>query len=115
MGVFYFLHSILPAYETEGEGKRNCRTFILGMFLYCAYYIILKNLTMNNYLSTIMMDAFIYVGLIMFLADCAVMGYTYKSYFGRSIMNETLSDNDDEWEYNEETKKYKRKEHKLSI
>jgi hypothetical protein len=43
------------------------------------------------------------------------MGYTYKSYFGRSIMNESLADNDDKWEYNEETKKYKRKEHKLPI
>ena len=107
MPVFYLLHEILPSRENEKDSKRNCRTFIIGMFIYCIIYIVIKNLVINNYLSTIMMDALYYTGFILFIADISVMAYTYKSYFGRNILNETL-DNDDEWEYNEETKKYKK-------
>ena len=46
-------------------------------------------------------------GLIMlFTADIATMGYLYRAYFGRSIINELDQHTDDKWKYDDNNHKY---------
>jgi hypothetical protein len=64
-----------------------------------------------------MKDAYITSLFVLFLADVSVMGYIYRAYFGRSLVNEhPVLDNTKEWVYDETTHTYnKAKENKIYI
>ena len=47
--------------------------------------------------------------ILLLVADIATMGYLYKSYYGRSILNEADIDNDKDWKFDEKNHKYENK------
>lgn len=56
--------------------------------LYLATYILIYNLHIANKICNVMKDAYITSLFVLFLADVSVMGYIYRAYFGRSLVNE---------------------------
>lgn len=105
MCIFYLLHELTAFNSDIPDGKRNARIFMLGIILYCLIYILIINLWDKNYFNKNICDAIFWAGLILFLSDVSIMGYIYRSYYGRSIMNEIDSDQD-EWLWDEQTHKF---------
>ena len=105
MCIFYFLHELTGFNSDIPDGKRNARIFILGIILYCLIYILIINLWDKNYFNKNICDAIFWAGLILFLSDISIMGYIYRSYYGRSIINEIDSDQE-EWLWDEQTHKF---------
>jgi hypothetical protein len=106
MAIFYLLHHS-PFWENLENGKRNCRTFLVGSIIYITLYCVLKNLKVFGYID-LFYEAFLSFLFYVFIADIASVGWLYKSYYGRSILNELPEDND-KWEFDEMTHTYKRK------
>ena len=105
--VFYYLLHIMSGNKqnNETDGKKNARTFIIGSI----FYIILYMIVMHYSLRYSHIAGILKTGLIMlFGVDIATMGYLYKSYYGRNIINE-INDNDEDWKYIENSHKYKKK------
>jgi hypothetical protein len=117
MPIFYTLHSILPWSDSLTEGQRNCRLFMIGSFIYVIIYVLLKNLQYYGYIDKIMIDAYLNALFYLILADAAVMAYIYKSYYGRSILNEVNADDkdSDKWIYDNNTHKYYVKPEQVKI
>ena len=90
MCLFYIIHSLPWGMDME-HGKRNCRTFLIGVVLYVLLWIFIRNLEFNAVIGKFY-DTLISAGIVILLADIAVMGYIYRAYFGRSIVYE-ISDN----------------------
>ena len=44
--------------------------------------------------------------IMLFISDIATMGYIYRSYYGRTILNEIGADTQKNWKYNTETHQY---------
>ena len=103
MPILYAIHNSSHGKDLT-DGKRNCRTFLYGVSVYAVIYVLLKQAKLK-YGRTV--DAFLSGLLMVFLADCAVMGYTYKSYYGRSIISEF--EVKDDWVYDKETHRYREK------
>jgi hypothetical protein len=102
---FYIIHQINHNLkkDDETEGSINARTLIFGGMLYIITHAIVS--TPGNFLN-------FYNNYLwwMFLLDCCVMGYIYKSYFERSIPKEIIIfDNN---EYDEKNHNYIKKENK---
>ena len=106
MCIFYLLHEITGFHSDISEGKRNSRIFIIGIILYCLVYIFMCNLWNKNYFSKNTADAIFWCGMVLFIADTSIMAYTYKSYYGRSIVNEMTDDTSQKWYYDEKGHKY---------
>ena len=94
----------MPVWLDLEPGKRNARIFIFGMCGWVLLYGLIYHFKMkSNFLD------WLYYGLIvLFVADIAVMGWTYKDYYGRSIMHELDPDDQDNWKLNKETHKYEK-------
>ena len=105
MCIFYLLHELTGFNSDIPDGKRNSRIFILGIILYCLIYILIINLWDKNCVGKNMCDAIFWAGLILFLSDVSIMGYIYRSYYGRSIVNE-MDNSQDEWLWDEQTHKF---------
>ena len=106
MCIFYLLHEITGFHQDVSEGKRNSRIFIIGIILYCLLYIFLCNLWDKNYFSQNITDAIFWCGMVLFIADISIMAYTYKNYYGRSIVNEMTDDTIQKWYYDDKGHKY---------
>jgi hypothetical protein len=93
--------------QNIGNGKRNCRTLLIGVCIYVGIFLILKNLQINEYVRG-MYDALYSAFFIMIVADVSVMAYMYRSYFGRNILHELAPSDDkkDGWYYDPITHKY---------
>lgn len=106
MPIFYTIHN-LPWGHDLTDGQRNCRTFLLGVCIYVGLYLILKNLHIFGYLGG-MYDALYSSFLVILMADIGVMGYVYRSYFGRSILHELSPDEQktQKWYYDPKTHTY---------
>ena len=106
---YYFFHHSLPESSTFTEGRRNCATFLYGSFMYCVLYVIVKNLRMRFGQG---FDPVLAILLPLWIADAGVMGFVYRSHYGRSILHEIPLDDDDssKWVYDAETHKYVRPE-----
>ena len=105
MCIFYLLHELTGFNPEIPDGKRNTRIFIFGIIIYCLIYIFLINLSHNNIFDKNICDAIFWCGLILFLSDVFIMGYTYRNYYGRSITNELIT-NEDKWLYDEKKHKF---------
>lgn len=110
MPVYFALHNgtLIPNTDTFREGKRNCTTFLVGTVVYVALMVVLQNLRL--WLGR-KVDAALSALLLLWLADCAVMAFTYRNHYGRSIVCELgeLDDGDQRsWRYDEATHKYRR-------
>jgi hypothetical protein len=96
---FYIFHQINHAIRKDDDtgGSVNTRTLIFGGLFYILTHAYIS--TPGNFFN-FYRDYLWYI----FILDCSVMGYTYKSYFGRSIFKEITIDDDDE--YDEKNHKY---------
>ncbi len=109
---YYALHHALPETERFTEGRRNCATFLFGSFLYGFVYVLVKNLRLR---AGECMDSVLSAMAMLWGADVAAMGYIYKSYYGRSLVNELAIVDDDVghegrpgWTYDVATHTYRR-------
>lgn len=117
MAIFYLLHNIIPHNSKEGgttDGQRNCRLFMIGVFIYVSIYIFMKNIQLKGTIQEEWYES-LKVGLyVLIIADVMVMGYIYKDYYGRSILhevNETVNNKliDEVFDYDKPTHKYSKK------
>ena len=101
---FYIVHLINQSLKSEKdtEGATNVKTLLFGGILY---------ILTHAFLWTPSNPLYFYKEYIwyVFLLDCAVMAYTYKHYFGRTILNELDPRDHDKFEYDEGNHKYTRK------
>lgn len=113
MAIFYILHNIfneLEVNETKDgteHGKRNCKLFMIGIFIYICIYVFLMHLKVK-YPDWIMNDAYRNAIMYLFIADIMTMAYIYKSYFGRSIIHEIGEEDELKFKYDKKTHKYTR-------
>jgi len=106
MCFYYLLHCILPVVENE-HGKRNSRLFLFGTMFYLAMYLVLWNLHIYGKFDKIILDAYLFSLVILFIADACVLCYYYRSYFGRSILHEMpMAEPNKKHTYNTETHTY---------
>ena len=120
MPLFYLLHSSDVWSKKQTNGQRNSKTFLFGMFVYSLIYIILFNLYLKGSIDKVTYDALYFIGVVMFLSDLSVIGYTYRSYYGRSLLNEVgeiadITPKDSKWEYDKNTDTYIRKKNAVEI
>ena len=118
MCIFFTIHTIFNHLKIDVDkdgniehGKRNCKLLLAGGLIYIILFTILKDrkvTTQNNRIDGLLSGLF-----YMFILDVATMGYTYKSYFGRSLLHELGGENDYKFNYNETTHKYTRKTPKI--
>lgn len=118
MAIFYLLHNIIPVAQKEigvTDGQRNCRLFLLGVFLYVVIYIYMKNLQLSKIIHEEWYESLKVGFYVLIIADVFVMSFIYKDYYGRSIIHEVketinskLKDDYDH-EYDENQHKYKHK------
>lgn len=114
MPVFYLLHSSDIWSKKQTNGQKNSKTFLFGMFIYSLIYIITFNLYLKGSIDRVTYDAIYFICIVMFLSDVAVVGYTYRSYYGRSLLNEVgeiadITPKDNKWQYDKNTDTYIRK------
>lgn len=120
MPVFYLLHNLfneLGVNEKDDDiehGKRNCKLFLLGVFIYVCIYTFLMHLKVM-YPNWLMNDVYRSGLVYLFVADIFVMAYIYKSYFGRSIIHEIGEENELEFEYDKDNHRYIRSKNKKLI
>ena len=111
MAILYMFHNLFPSAEYSGitEGQRNARVFLLGMFIYTLIYIMLKNCELNGTISEFIYPTYKVAFYTMLIADFCVMAWTYKNYFGRSVLNEVgeLISDDSKSKYDYDYKKHK--------
>ena len=108
MVFYHLLHHVLPESDTYRDGKRNCGTFLYGSLLYAVVHVVLCNLELRYGIGFEPVRRSLFM---VWLADAATMAYTYKSYYGRSILHEIGSvDAGDQrdWVYDDVTHKYRR-------
>jgi hypothetical protein len=114
MCIYYTIHSITKSMEIGDEGQyvnrgaRNCRTFMLGTVIYIGLYMWLKFYSIKHPVNYgILMSGFI----LLLIADLSVMAYLYRAFYGRLIMNEIVSNDEDDhkWKFDEKTHKYTQK------
>ena len=106
MCIFYIIHSVTKKEEDEKDGTKNARTFILGAIVYIILYMLVMNFAIKNE----EMGGTLKAGLILLLvADIATMAYLYKNYYGRTILNEIVNEDQTEWKFNEQLHKYEKK------
>lgn len=107
MAIFYLIHSLTSKDESESNGGKNCRTFMIGAIIYIMLYMLLmhwslKNPTYAGFTKSAM--------IMLMIADISAVGYLYKNYYGRSILHEVPGDDDEKnWEFDDDNHKYKEK------
>ena len=91
--------------ENDTEGATNVKTLMFGGILY---------ILTHAYLWTPGNPFYFYKEYLWYiiLLDCSVMGYTYKHYFGRTILDELDPREKEKYDYDENTHTYTRKETK---
>ena len=91
--------------ENDTEGATNVKTLMFGGILY---------ILAHAYLWTPGNPFYFYKEYLWYiiLLDCSVMGYTYKHYFGRTILDELDPREKEKYDYDENTHTYTRKETK---
>lgn len=117
MAIFYLLHNIIPIGSKESgvtDGQRNCKLFLLGVFIYVMIYIYMKNIQLAGSIHEEWYESLKVGFYVLIIADISVMSFIYKDYYGRSILHEVdetinhkLKD-DRDYEYDETEHKYKR-------
>ena len=120
--IFYLLHELFNIMDVNTEngkidhGKRNCKLFLLGTFLWIIVFILAWNFKLGYFgPSKIWTDSIIYGLLVILFSDLFVMAYIYKNFFGRSVLWETVDDDLDHFDYDEDKHKYKKKSKRKNL
>ena len=107
MVFFYALHNFIEEIpDNLPQGKRNCKTVLIGGLMYIVAYVIVANLRLSY---GKVYDAVLTGLIMMFMLDVATMGWIYKDYYGRSIIHEINDDSIDGYVYNTDEHRYKKK------
>jgi hypothetical protein len=113
--IFYTLHEMFNLLEVNTEngktdhGKRNCKLFLLGTFLWIVVFVLAWNYKLGYFGKTkLWTDSIVYSLWVLLIADLLVMAYIYKSYFGRGIFWEVSEDSETGFDYDENKHKYKK-------
>jgi len=106
MGFFYLIHHLNWGKDLE-DGKRNCRTALMGSFCYSVVSVLLRQF---HHSFGVFIDGFITGLLIILFTDLCVMAYIYKAYYGRLILHEMDAEDQDpsKWVFDKTTHKYRR-------
>lgn len=107
MAIFYLLHNLIhgTGESSKSNGQKNCITFLFGVILYViGWFALMSNMGQHKLFDSIQTGM-----IIILIADICVMGWTYRSYYGRTIINETVLNNEDNWKFDSETDKYTKK------
>jgi len=115
--IFYTLHELFNVFDVNTEndktdhGKRNCKLFLLGTFIWIIVFILAWNFKLGFFgPRKIWTDSVIYGLWVLLFADLFVMAYIYRSYFGRNILWETHGEDTDElFDYDEKKHRYIKK------
>jgi len=104
---FYALHEfVMPTYGGD-NGKRNCATFLVGVFLYAALYVVIHSWSLRFQRGAF--DGLVSALVVVAVADAAVMAWTYKNHYGRNITCEMdAGDDPRDWIYDAATHRYRR-------
>ena len=106
MFFFFILHHILSAIFDEqqmSDVRRNCLTLVVGTICYFLVYgYVTSNYSSGNWLFKALHDWYGYLIII----DIFSVGIIYRSYYGRSIVNEIGDDQCGKWDYQPETHQY---------
>ncbi len=108
--IFYLLHNIINNlnFTSEwNESKKNCFTLIIGGTLYVLLYIFLEYIHKKS--GSMFIELLHKFFLYFIIIDIITMAIMYKLYWGRSILNEVIPNEDTNWVLNEETHKFQRK------
>lgn len=101
--IYYLIHSAKWWGKSMEDGKRNCLTFMIGSYVWFFIFMTIQYLSGGNKNSLFELakaNFMILIGI-----DAAVMAYTYKTFYGRSILHE-LADNNNGWIYHSGKHKY---------
>lgn len=105
--LFYLLHNLINNLEftqSWAESKKNIFTFIIGATCYILLYVFAEYLQRKSgYLIFELFHKFFFYFVIV---DAVAMAVLYKLYWGRSILNETMPNEDSNWDFKEEDHKY---------
>ena len=120
MPIFYILHSIFNELnvnengDVTEHGKRNCKLFLLGSFIYVCIFVYLMHLKVK-YPNSLMNETYRWALIYLCVADLLVMAYIYKSYFGRNILHELSENSEFNFDYDKDTHKYTKSKNKKLI
>jgi hypothetical protein len=101
--IHTLMHYISGSSSETSDGKTNSRTVLIGTILWCVVWVMMYTLR-DNYFFPVLRNVFI----VVVFADICTMAYIYKSYYGRSIINEIGQE--EEWKYDYKGKKFTRKD-----
>lgn len=106
MGFLYLIHYLNWGRDLENR-MRNCRTVIAGMLCYTLIFVFVRQLQHSFGVYT---DGVTYGLVVMLITDVSVMAYIYRSYYGRNLMHELTSKDEDQanWVFDKTTHKYRR-------
>ena len=116
--IFYTLHEMFNSLDVNTDangkiehGKRNCKLFLLGTFLWIVVFILAWNYKLGYFgPRKLWTDSIIYGLWVLLFADLFVMAYIYRSYFGRNILWEVNEEHAEEiFDYDENKHKYKKR------
>ena len=109
--IFYLLHNFINNVnfaEDWNESKKNIFTFIIGGTLYVLLYVFLEYLVkMTKIIFIEMLHKFF---LYFVIIDAIAMATLYKLYWGRSILNEGVPNEDSNWVFDEDKHKYNKRQ-----
>ncbi len=109
--LFYLLHNLINNLQlTDGwkESKKNCLTFIVGATIYILLYVLAEYLQRKTgYLVFELFHKFFFYFVII---DAITMAVLYKLYWGRSILNEIIPNENSNWVFKDDDHKYVKRE-----
>jgi len=105
MFFFFIIHHLFSLiFDTSmSDVRRNCLTLVVGSICYFLLYgYVTANYSTGNWLFRALRD---WYGLLIVI-DIFSVGIIYRSYYGRSIVNEIGDDQCGKWDYEPETHQY---------
>lgn len=103
----YLIHQVMNSlsYTKDwAESKKNCLTLMIGLYLHFFFFLSLEYLLKRGSFLAELLRRF--YGVFLFI-DCFIMCCVYKSYWGRSIINE-IDQNEDIWKLDKKNKYHRR-------
>ena len=101
MSIFNIIHSIMHSVSFKTDGKtdstKNIITFLSGTLLWCIVWVLLVTFKNSPFFHALKS-----VFIVCVIADIAAISYTYKSYYGRSIIYE--AGQSESWKFDQKQK-----------
>ena len=109
--IFYLVHELMQNYvypTSWKESKKNCLTFLLGANLHVVLFVVIQYFAKTS--QNMLVELFFRFYFLFFIIDAIAMAIIYKSYWGRSIVNEFVGRKG--WLFDSKTHTYTKREKK---